>query len=86
MKNHREVPVKSISHGCFVGDLINVEKKMLHPFIKLLLDEKCFNSEFFIGNTFFHYRGGSNWDRKSDGYHKDKTNTLCKSIEMAISG
>lgn len=32
------------------------------------------NVEFFIQGSFFHYRGGSNWDRRTQAFHENKTN------------
>lgn len=34
------------------------------------------NIEFFLNQTFLHYRGGSNWDYKPAEYHTAKTNAL----------
>jgi hypothetical protein len=34
--------------------------------------------EFFLDNTFLHYRSGSNWNNKPASYHIDKTNALNK--------
>lgn len=42
------------------------------------------NSEFFIGNSFFHYRGGSNWDNQSASYHAKKQEKLEKFVEAKI--
>ncbi len=34
------------------------------------------NAEFFLNNSFLHYRGGTNWDCKSSEYHRIKTHLL----------
>jgi hypothetical protein len=34
------------------------------------------NCEFIHNRTFFHYRGGTNWDNRSQEYHQKKTNNL----------
>ncbi|MBP9842005.1 MAG: hypothetical protein KBC64_06235 [Simkaniaceae bacterium] len=31
------------------------------------------NVEFFIEGTFFHYRSGTNWDKKTQAFHDNKT-------------
>lgn len=40
--------------------------------------------EFVLEHTFVHYRCGSNWDGKSDGYHSIKTKALNKLIDSTI--
>ncbi len=43
------------------------------------------NVEFFIDGVFFHYRGGSNWDRKKDEYHKKKTASFNRYLERILN-
>jgi hypothetical protein len=35
-----------------------------------------------VENAFLHYGRGSNWDRKSEEYHRNKTGTLIKFLEL----
>lgn len=41
--------------------------------------------EFFHNNTFLHYRCGSNWDNQTPGFHRQKTNALCRYIKAILS-
>lgn len=43
------------------------------------------NSEFFLNGTFFHYRGGTNWDGQSANFHNNKLLLLKEYIENIVS-
>lgn len=42
------------------------------------------NIEFLLNNNFLHYRGGGNWDHKSQSYHDYKTKILLRFIDSII--
>ena len=41
--------------------------------------------EFFLDDTFLHYRSGSNWNNKPLEYHIAKTNALCNLLNAVLS-
>jgi hypothetical protein len=43
------------------------------------------NIEYMLDNHFLHYRGGTNWDHKSDSYHTNKTALLNSYINDLLS-
>lgn len=60
-----------------------VSYKFDESIIKFIHNCPDTNVEFFLDNTFLHYRGGSNWDYRTSDYHLAKTkalNTLIKTI------
>lgn len=61
----------------------NNNVKFLPLEIQNLYDDS-YLSEFFE-QSFFHYRAGSNWNHKSDIYHKNKTLMLDTLIEKALN-
>lgn len=42
------------------------------------------NVEFFIQGTFFHYRGGTNWDHKTRKFHENKTRLFNAYIQKIL--
>jgi len=54
------------------------------PNLLFLLDQKPNNIEFLIDYSFFHYRGGGNWDHKSKEYHSQKTTILNTFIDKIL--
>lgn len=43
------------------------------------------NIEFYLNNTFMHYRGGTNWDYKPNSYHANKTRALKLFISQILT-
>ncbi len=41
--------------------------------IKFLFAHGFNNFEYLLKNSFFHYRGGGNWNNESKEYHEKKT-------------
>lgn len=54
------------------------------PELYFLLSQRPDNVEFFIDYSFFHYRGGGNWDNKSKDYHSQKTSILNQFIDKIL--
>jgi hypothetical protein len=54
------------------------------PNLFFLLNQKPDNIEFFIDYSFFHYRGGGNWDHQSEKYHSEKTSILNAFIDRIL--
>lgn len=53
------------------------ERFIQDPFIQFV--QECPDDiEFFLNDTFLHYRSGSNWNNKPAEYHQAKTNALNK--------
>ncbi len=46
--------------------------------------QSAYNVEFFCNNSFLHYRGGTNWDRKSQEYHHKKTLALQRYLHSIL--
>lgn len=55
------------------------------PFQIAFLQEANQGVEFFINGTFFHYRSGSNWNRKSQEYHDKKTESFNRYIYKILN-
>ncbi len=83
LKKHPEVRKKFVNH-VYVESHMHESKMGQHPYLQLMIKENIPNCEFFLDYKLFHYRGGGNWDYKSDAYHKHKTAALNKLIDFAI--
>jgi hypothetical protein len=82
-KQHPEVrlyPINTfhISHAT-LADFALAKKSVIH-----LVEKHPHNIEFLLGFTFFHYRGGGNWNGASPQYHKEKTALLNCFIEELL--
>lgn len=84
-KNHPELRYKNIPQHTYVEALVGKDTSSLSPLLKLVLEEGATNTEFFMDETLFHYRGGGNWDYKSQDYHDHKTKVLNKLIDYAMT-
>jgi hypothetical protein len=83
-RNHPEVRLEFIKNHMYVASHMHEEKSKFHPFVQLMMEENVPNCEFFMNYTLFHYRGGGNWDYKSNEYHQHKTAVLHQLISMAL--
>lgn len=83
-RNHPEARLKFINHHVLVAAHVHEERSGFHPFLRLMLEENVPNCEFFMNYALFHYRGGGNWDYKSDEYHRHKTAALHKLIDFSM--
>lgn len=81
-KNHPEVTLKPINNQFYPSDFIVSETT--HENVKFLLSHGLNNFEFLLKNSFFHYRGGSNWDNQSAEYHEKKTAVLNAFIDKCL--
>ncbi|GAB5411412.1 MAG: hypothetical protein ChlgKO_05260 [Chlamydiales bacterium] len=87
-KNHPDVrfsPVKSLH----VSRKKVENQHPLHPLIQTVLEwdkkvNRPINVEFLLDHTFFHYRGGGNWNNMSDNYHSIKTQMLHQLIDSVM--
>lgn len=59
------------------------EKGFDDALIKLI--QSAPNIEFFHQNSIIHYRGGTNWDNKSQRYHQNKIDALSHYIDHIIN-
>jgi hypothetical protein len=76
------------NQGCDVGGYLYYYFKE-NPSIKIKYVNHYYiesnNTEYFIDKTFFHYRGGGNWDHQSRAYHKQKTKFLHDFINNVLA-
>jgi hypothetical protein len=84
MRNHPEARIRFFDHNALVATHLQEERSALHPFVRLMLEEDVLNCEFFMHYKLFHYRGGGNWDHKSEEYHRHKTAALHKLLALAL--
>lgn len=88
LKNNPDLRVKLF--GALHSDSFPKDTKSLKELnfndtiIEYLIMKKTHNIEFFIDNHFLHYRGGTNWDQKSPGYHQEKSKILNDFINKII--
>ena len=82
-KDHPEVILKQIDNQHYSSDFIVSETT--HENVKYLLFRGCNNFEFLLKNSFFHYRGGGNWDNQSAEYHEEKTAVLNAFIDKCLN-
>ncbi len=81
-KNHPEVMPKLIDNQFYPSDFIVSETT--HENVKFLFSHGCTNFECMLNDSFFHYRGGSNWDNQSKEYHEGKTAVLNAFINKCL--
>lgn len=84
LRDHPGVRVKFNDHHVYVERQMHERTSELHPYLRLMIEENVPNCEFFMNYKLFHYRGGGNWDYKSDDYHRHKTAALHKLIDLAL--
>jgi hypothetical protein len=60
------------------------QREASDPNLYFLLNKNPNNIEFFLDYSFFHYRGGGNWDHKSSDYHDKKTSILNEFINQIL--
>jgi hypothetical protein len=82
LKNHPEVMRKLVDNQFYPSDFIVSEAT--HENVKFLFSHDCTNFEFLLKNSFFHYRGGSNWNNQSPEYHEKKTAVLNAFIDKCL--
>jgi hypothetical protein len=81
-KNHPQVMIQLVDNQHYPSDFSLSETT--HEHIKFLFSHHCTNFEFLLKNSFFHYRGGGNWDNQSKEYHENKTVVLSAFIEKCL--
>lgn len=82
LKNHPNIIKNPIDNQYYPSDFILSEDT--HENVKFLFAHECTNFEFLLQNSFFHYRGGSNWDNQPKEYHEKKTAVLNAFIERCL--
>jgi hypothetical protein len=82
-KNHPEVMKKTIDNQHYPADFMLSETT--HEQVKFLFSHDCHNFEFILKNSFFHYRGGGNWNNESREYHEKKTMVLLAFIRQVLN-
>jgi hypothetical protein len=60
------------------------ERQKKHEIVELLYQMQPNNIEFLLNYSFLHYRSGTNWDKRTNEYHKSKTEILNEFIDMII--
>ncbi len=76
LRAHPEVPVRYD----FQSNDIDCDKRS--AVLKSMRDRHdLVNIELFYDTTFFHYRGGTNWDNQSVSFHEKKTRELNSLLE-----
>jgi len=72
LQKHPEIRYKHIGtlHSKHISEQ---DTQNIHPAIHSFLDKKPDNIEFLLNFSILHYRGGSNWNNKTDAYHRQKT-------------
>jgi hypothetical protein len=81
-KDHLEVMRKLIDNQFYPSDFILSETT--HENVKFLFSHGCNNFEFLLKNSFFHYRGGTNWNNQSKEYHEKRTFVLNAFIDKCL--
>jgi hypothetical protein len=81
-KDHPEAMLKRIDNHYFPSDLVVSET--IDEKIKFLFSHGCSNFEFLIRDSFFHYRGGGNWNNQSKEYHEKRTAVLHAFIDKCL--
>lgn len=81
-KDHPEVMKKLIDNQHYPVDFIVSEST--NENVKFLFSHGCHNFEFLLKNSFFHYRGGGNWNNESKEYHEKKTIVLNAFINKCL--
>jgi hypothetical protein len=61
-----------------------LKQKGCSPDAIKLLHSGMINIEFILNENFLHYRGGGNWDYKSELYHANKTKLLNQFIDELL--
>ena len=82
LKNHPNIMKNPMDIHYYPSDFIVSETT--HENVKFLFAHDCHNFEFLLNNSFFHYRGGSNWNNQSPEYHEKKTAVLNAFIEKCL--
>ncbi len=82
LKSHPKVMVKWIDNQ-FYPPNFNVSETT-NENVKFLFSHDCSNFEFLLKNSFFHYRGGGNWNNQSKEYHEKKTAILNAFIDKCL--
>lgn len=75
----RPLPPLHISNIDLSKDIVNLPQEIVS-----YLRKQPDNVEFFHNFSILHYRGGGNWDYRSNKYHKEKTNMLNELIEAVL--
>lgn len=65
------------------NDMLN--KNISNPAMIWLAQQGLDSSEFLLNKIFLHYRSGTNWNYKSESYHKHKTAILQKFIAKILA-
>jgi hypothetical protein len=85
LKEHPDLNVKFIDTVYLSADHEISDREKKDESLCYLLKKNPNNVEFFLDYTFFHYRGGTNWDRKSDEYHQLKSSILSDFIDKIVN-
>lgn len=83
-QKHPEIRMKAMVPHYYLGNFYKKDLRLLPPFAQWMCQQRNYNCEFFIGDTFFHYRSGGNWDHRSASYHIRKTKILHQFIEKVM--
>jgi hypothetical protein len=81
-KNHPEITPRLIDNQHYPADYILSETT--HEHVNFLFSHDCTNFEFLLNNSFFHYRGGTNWNNQPKEYHDKKTAVLNAFINKCL--
>lgn len=84
LKKHPELKL-SLIYNDYINKWTSLsEPQMAHENIRYLFELNPNNIEFLLDYSFLHYRSGTNWDFRSDEYHKTKTEILNEFIEKIL--
>ena len=90
LRNHPTINVKYVSNCHITGPI--TDKSHLNRLGCNECDARFLskvpsgiNLEYIHQSTFLHYRGGTNWDQKSSGYHAHKTSLLQQYVSDLLS-
>ena len=81
---HPYIKTKFIAAHHIKEDQVMTDREAADSNLRFLLEHKPHNVEFLLDYSFFHYRGGGNWDYKSAEYHKNKTSILRSFIDRLL--
>ena len=81
-KNHPEVMLKPIDNQHYQSSILSPE--ITQERVHFLFSHGINNFEILLQDSFFHYRGGGNWDHQSPEYHEKKTAVLHAFIDKCL--
>jgi hypothetical protein len=85
LQNHPTLNLAYIDNDYINGwDVLSTQQSNNRE-AQLLFDLKPNNIEFLLNYTFLHYRSGTNWDYRTDNYHKSKTEILNEFVDIILN-